>query len=368
MTSQAGGLSASAARRLCVALDVGPLLDPPTGVGRYTRELARNLELVGVDLRRYEVALRGPREATTARWRLPARAVRLAWRHLDRPAIGGLVGGVDVVHGTNFVLPALGGVPGVVTVHDLSYLRNDTFPGGKRLRALVPWSIRRAARVLCPTQAIAAEVEERYAVGASKVVVTHEGVSPVFFGAQPLGESALARLGIAGPFVLAVGTIEPRKNLAMLLEAWRRASRHLRGWTLVLAGAKGWGPELPETPGVVPLGWVGDETLPGLLAAAELFCYPSLYEGFGLPPLEAMAAGTPALVGRYRAVDEVLGEAALSVDPSDPDAIADALVSLVADDNLRRKFVRAGRARASTYTWERTALATARAYREACGR
>jgi glycosyltransferase involved in cell wall biosynthesis len=210
---------------------------------------------------------------------------------------------------------------------------------------------------------VADEVAERLGVAERKVHVTPEGVAPVFFGAGALADAALAALGIPGPFVVATGTIEPRKNLPTLLEAWRRVSGDLDGWTLVLAGPKGWGPDLPETPGVLPIGWVGDETLPGLLAAAELFCYPSLYEGFGLPPLEAMAAGTPAIVGRYSAASEVLGDAAWLVDPHDVDGFAEALRTLADDAALRRSYVVAGKAQAAGYAWTRTAATTIAAYR-----
>jgi glycosyltransferase involved in cell wall biosynthesis len=185
----------------------------------------------------------------------------------------------------------------------------------------------------------------------------------VFFGASPLADQSLRTWGITRPFMLAAGTIQPRKNFDRLLQAWRAASADLRDWTLVLAGPAGWGPELPETPGVRLVGWVGDETLPGLLAAADVFCYPSLYEGFGLPPLEAMAAGTPALVGNYTAAPEVVGDAALLVDPFDVGAMAEGLVRLASDDELRRELVMAGKARAAEFTWARTAAATIGAYR-----
>jgi glycosyltransferase involved in cell wall biosynthesis len=163
--------------------------------------------------------------------------------------------------------------------------------------------------------------------------------------------------------MLAAGTIQPRKNFHRLLEAWRLAAAELPGWTLVLAGPAGWGPELPETSGVRLIGWVGDETLPGLLAAADAFCYPSLYEGFGLPPLEAMAAGTPALVGRYSAAEEIIGDAALIVDPTDVPDIAAGLIRIAHNDALRTRLARQGKVHAAGFTWERTAAATLSAYR-----
>jgi glycosyltransferase involved in cell wall biosynthesis len=230
---------------------------------------------------------------------------------------------------------------------------------------MAPWSAARAARVLVPTNAIAEEVTGRFGTDPAKVTVTYEGVAPVFFGASPLSDLALERFGIRRPFAVAVGTIEPRKNLPRLLDAWTDAGAAAQGWTLVLAGPSGWGARLPETPGVVLTGWVGDETLPGLLAAADLFCYPSLYEGFGLPPLEAMAAGTACLVGRYSAAAEVLGDAAVLVDPMDTSAIAEALGALVRDGSLRRSHALAGRAHAAGYTWERTARVTIEAYEAA---
>jgi glycosyltransferase involved in cell wall biosynthesis len=344
-----------------VGYDAGPLLDPPTGVARYTRELGDALEARGVELRRYAIALRGHSPPGVSRLRAPARLVRSMWRRFGRPRIEGLTGEVDVVHATNFVLPPVL-VPGVVTVHDLSFYRNDTWPGGERLRDLVPWSVNRAALVLTPTQSVAVEIHERYRVPEHMIKVTGEGVSPVFFGATPLGDSALARLGINGPFVVAAGSIEPRKNLSRLLQAWSHIADDLEGWTLVLAGPKGWGPQLPKTPGVLLPGFLGDETLPGLLAAAEFFCYPSLYEGFGLPPLEAMAAGTPVVAGNYPCAGEVLEDAAVRVDPTDVEAIASALSSLASDAALRRRLALKGRARASSFSWERTAAATEQAY------
>lgn len=347
-----------------VAYDAGPLLDPPTGVGRYTTELAAALEARSVKLNRFAVALKGDVPDGVARMRIPARAARRMWMRWDRPRIDSLIGDAALVHATNFVLPPNGrGAPGVVTVHDLSFLRDDVFPGGEVLRELVPWSLKRAAGVLTPTEAVAEELCERFRVGREKVFVTHEGVAEVFFGATPLSDTALGKMGIPGPYVMAVGTIEPRKNLRRLLEAWTAAGLEEEGWRLVLAGPKGWGPELPAAPGVILTGWVEEATLPGLLAGASLFCYPSLYEGFGLPPLEAMAAGVPVIAGAYSAASEVLGEGAMLVEPGDVEALAAALGGLAGDEARRRALALAGRARAASFTWSAAARATIEAYR-----
>ena len=233
------------------------------------------------------------------------------------------------------------------------------------MRTLLPSAIERASMVLTPTRAVADEVVERFAVPDECLAVTHLGVSAHFFGATPLSDYALQAMGIRPPFALAVGKIQPRKNLHRLLNAWRLAADDLNGWSLVLAGPRGWGRELPPTENVVMPGWVGDETLPGLLAAAEIFCYPSLYEGFGLPPLEAMAAGTPALVGAYPAARELLGDAAVLVEPEDVDSIAEGLSQLAKHRPLRRRLGMIGKARASAYTWESTVDRTLAAYRRA---
>ncbi len=348
-----------------VAIDAAPLLDPHTGIARYTAEIAGGVEALGQEVIRFAVSRSGRDVPGIVRWRVPARVLRSIWVRTGRPPIERLTGAVDVVHATNFVLPPLRAAAGVVTIHDLSFLRDDTWPGGHRLRDLVPWSIERAARVIVPTKAIATEVRGTLGLDGSRIHVTPEGVSPVFFGAVPLADGALAEMGITRPFLLAVGTIEPRKNLPRLLKAWGSVRTEMEGWSMVLAGPRGWGPDLPETAGVVLPGWVGDETLPGLFAAASVFCYPSHYEGFGLPPLEAMAAGAPVVAGAYSAAEEVLGDAAVLVDPGDTEALAGAIIRVASDEGLRADLRRAGKARAARYTWASTALATMDAYRSA---
>jgi glycosyltransferase involved in cell wall biosynthesis len=351
-------------RDVRVAYDCHSLLTSPTGVARYTRRLGEALEGIGVELRRFAVGWHGAPPAGVRHWRLPNPIVHRAWRLAGVPRIGRLTGDVDLLHGTEFVLPPLGRTPAVVTVHDLSYLRDDAFPGARRLQTMVPWSLERARRVIVPSRAVGAEVEGRYDVGG-RVDVVYEGVGDEFFDAVPLDEGELRALGIERPFVLVVGEVQPRKNLPRLLTAWSEARRALPGWTLALAGPAGWGPSVPATDGAVPLGWVADDVLPRLMASADLFAYPSLYEGFGLPPLEAMAAGTAVLAGRYGPAEELLGDAARLVDQTSTAELAGALVDLAQDEGARAAFAARGRTRVEQFRWETAARATVASYEAA---
>ncbi|MGH2701439.1 MAG: glycosyltransferase family 4 protein [Actinomycetota bacterium] len=348
-----------------VAFDVGVPLDGPTGVSRYQRRLGEALTLAGVELEKYQISLRGRDVDSVARWRRPARIMDVSWRLFNRPAITNLVGRVDLVHGTNFILPPLGGALGALTIHDLSFRPDYGFVMERRLTEMVPWSLKHATIALVPSEAVAFEVASRYDFPEHRIHVTPEGVERSFFDAVPLDDGALETLGVTKPFAVAVGAQQPRKNLFRLVEAWRRVAPRLSDWKLVLVGPKGWGPRLPAVHGVILTGWVGEDSLRGLLAAAEFSCYLSLYEGFGLPPLESMAAGTPCLVAEYSAAPEVVGECALMVSPFDEDAIAEAIVTLSTDDELARRLAQNGKERARKFTWERTAALTLQAYKDA---
>jgi glycosyltransferase involved in cell wall biosynthesis len=346
-----------------VAFDMGIPAVRPTGVSRYVAELAAALTPLEVELRPFIVSFRA-RDVNPAfvHVRVPARLVQLAWRAVGHPTVERLVGQVDLVHGTNFVLPPARAAKGVVTIHDVAFRRSDGHVRSPRLAALAPWSVRNADAVVVPTQTIADEVVDVYGARPDRTVVTYEGVAPSWFEARPLEDKDLERLGISRPFTMALGTIQPRKNLRRLVDAWTATASSLPEWTLVLAGPAGWGPKLPTAPNIVQTGWMDNEFLHGLFGAAEFFCYPSLYEGFGLPPLEAMAAGTPCLLGDYGAARELFAETALLVNRLDTDAIAEGLLRLANDEALRSKLISAGRARAREFTWERVARATIRAY------
>jgi glycosyltransferase involved in cell wall biosynthesis len=376
-----------------VVVDATPLLGPRTGVGRYTDRLLAGLaDLAGdaaeagtepLDVVGTAFTWRGldglptalPPGVGMAARRAPARLLARAWAHGERPPVEWFTGGADVMHGTNFLLPPRRRAAGVLTIHDLSYLRTpDTVSAASaRYTDLVPRGLRRAAVVLTPSRAVADEVVAAYRVDPELVVTTPLGVDAAWFTATPPPRAWLAAHGLPERYLLFVGTPEPRKNLPLLLEALRvlHASGEAEIPPLVLAGPPGWGPALDvaglPTGAVATVGYLPDDELRNLVAGAVALCFPSRYEGFGLPPLEALAAGTPVVAADIPAVREVVGAAggrtARLVPPSDADAFADALLGVLAgavDPD-------AGRTHARSFTWRRTVELTVAAYHRAAG-
>lgn len=261
-----------------------------------------------------------------------------------------------------------GAPPAAVYVHDLAFkVRPSEVPWQQRayLGALFPRSLPAAAAVLVPTEATRSDLLRHYRVRADRVHVIPE--APADLGAP----AALPDGVRADGYLLAVGTVEPRKNYPRLVEAYRRLRTDLGAAApdLVVVGRTGWAygnalDLLRTTPGVRLIGHVSDGELVALYRHAVALAFPSLYEGFGLPLVEAMREGTPALVGNRGALPEVAGGAALEVDAEDVGAIAAGLERLVGEKDLRRSLAERGRARAATFSWDTSALATLRVLRE----
>ena len=377
------------------------LLRPvPGGVGRYVRALATHLPVeAAVDRGAVEFlvarhppdrlaaaglppassrslagrhpATGGLPAASTRRLAWPGRLVTRTWVTLRRPGLpGGLLDDLDLVHATSAAVPPTGSRPLVATVHDLAFRHYpEAYPeSGRRYHERSARIVAdEAARVLVPSEATARDLAELYGVDRGRVTITPLGVEvpaePDHAGAERL----LRDLGVRGPFLLAVGTLEPRKNLPRLLDAFGEVAGELPGHWLVVVGPVGWGPRLRPTWDSVRVklaGPVGDALLHALYQAADGLAYPSLYEGFGLPVLEAMANGIPVLTSDRSSLPEVAGDAALLVDPLDRAAIGAGLVRLAGDPDLRRDLVEAGRRRAAGFTWRATAAATWATYRE----
>jgi glycosyltransferase involved in cell wall biosynthesis len=260
------------------------------------------------------------------------------------------------VHGTNFVAPPAR-APAVVSVHDLSFVK---FPGLCQEATLayepaIRAALARGASVHADSDFVADEVREHYSLPPERVVRVYPGITPMTAGAAARGHT----LAGSACYVLFVGTVEPRKNLPALVRAFDIVAPAHPDVHLVVAGAAGWG--LAEFEAAVSIAtahervhwlrYVDDRDRADLLAGAVALAYPSLYEGFGLPPLEAMSAGTPVVTTTAGAIPEAVDGAALLVDPADDDALAHALDQILGDASLRDQLVAAGRSRVETFSW-----------------
>jgi glycosyltransferase involved in cell wall biosynthesis len=301
-------------------------------------------------------------------------ALAVAWHRLRLPLFAELfTGRIDLFHSPDFTLPPVWRAKSVVTVHDLSFLRVPAcFPEGllRYLEAAVPRAVRRADHVIADSHSTCRDLIELLGTPEQKITVIHSGVEPRF---RPMtGESDGETLAAAGRkyslperFILSVGTIQPRKNLGRLIKAFSMLNARCPALDLelVIAGGKGWLYEgilervkALELEGRVRfLGFVDDVDLPALYNLAVLFAFPSLYEGFGLPPLEAMACGVPVVCSNASSLPEVVGDAALTFDPLDVEGLAEAMRRGIEDETLRASLVAQGLARAAAFTWPRAA-------------
>ena len=386
-----------------VVIDGSPLIGPKSGVAAYTASLIRALSLLPdqVTLTVFFDSLRIAPDAilsrhrlpslSIARFRLPRRLLQLLWRHSLLP-ITSTAGPSDVVHSTNFAIYPVGHSRQVMMLYDLSIRQHPEWHFPERVREIERHlsRISRADAVLVATDHIARAAVAHLGLAPSRLCKVPLGVEAQFHATgvkrmapQPIPpeEDEAARIrqryGLPHAYILFVGTIEPRKNLTTLLEAFAQLPAALRReHPLILAGHPGWRTEpiyaaaadLRAEGTVRFLGGVPDQALPELYAGAVLFVYPSLDEGFGLPPLEAMACGTPVIISDAPALVEVSGPAARVVPRRDPGALTAALTDLLADPAERARLAAAGQRHASQFTWERTAQETLAVYRRVLGR
>ncbi len=370
------------ADRLRVALDATPLIGRPTGVGAFCAGvlggLAARSDAVPAAYavswrRRGAIDGRVPMGVDVVRRPMPARPLHAAWGVMDLPPLEWFVGRADVVHGTNYVVPPTRRAARVVTVHDLTTVR---FPElCNRATLAFPGLVRRAvaggAWVHTHSASVAAEVAELLGVPPERVRPVASGVPGL--PAPDLAAPSRFLPPSTGRYVLAVGTAEPRKDLPGLVRAFDAIAAGRPELALVLAGPPGWGSgalddavaSAAAAARIVQTGWVDDPTLAGLLSGAAVLAYPSVYEGFGYPPLQAMAAGAPVVATRDGSLEEVLGDAAVLVPVRDADALAGALAQVLDDASAAEGLAARGLARAAGFTWERCAAGLMDLYRDA---
>ncbi|MEA3345536.1 MAG: glycosyltransferase family 1 protein [Chloroflexota bacterium] len=371
---------------MTIYVDISAAVHGRAGLGRYAQSLAQAL-LDGDPVRFAFFYNRAPSAHLPVSLReAPIRTVRAGykpWRmavwlgQLTHLGFDRLLPGAELFHATEHLLMPLRHIPSVLTVHDLVFrllphhhkLLNYVF-----LNLAMPLFIRRADHLIAVSHSTREDLVRLYSVDPSEITVIHEAADPRF-RPQPAEEIERVRRehGLPEHFILSLGTIEPRKNHRRLIEALSLLRRlGAEGWRLVVAGEKGWLyqpffrrlEELGLEDEVILLGHVPEADLPALYSAATLFVFPSLYEGFGLPPLEAMACGTPVVCSRASSLPEVGGEAALYFDPTDVEEMAQAMYEVLRDGALRAEMQKRGLEQAKRFSWERTAEETMAVYQD----
>lgn len=368
--------------RICV--DIQAAVSQRAGVGRYTRNLVEHLgpqarpddelRLFYFDFRRrgLDFACAGA-HPTPVRW-IPGQYVQQAWKRLHWPPFNWFAGAADLTHFPNFTIPPLTRGKAVVTIHDMSFVRFPEFAEARNLRyltAVIHDTARRADAIITDSEFSKQEIIECLGVPPGRVYAIPLGISRDYVRPEPARIGTARReLGLQRPYLLTVGTVEPRKNLPFMIEVFEK----LEGFEgdLVIAGMPGWKFEpilermrlSPRRDRIRYLKYIPDGLLPALYAGAELFLTTSFYEGFGFPPLEAMACGTPAVSSAGGSLAEVLGDAALVIPGYETATWTRAIQGLLADPARRARYAAQAPTQAARYTWEETARKTWAVYRE----
>ncbi len=360
-------------RPLRIGVEATSILGAKTGIGAMTKALLErfgaepDVELTALVVSwrgRWQVASSVPPGIESKSLVFPARLAHQLWQHLDWPVVKGF----DVVHGPNFVVPPSAEGVEVISVHDFGpwHFPELVTSHARAYPRLVERALARGAHVHVDSAFVEGEAKEILGIEPDRIHVVRLGIDP-----REKGDRARGRERIGGPYVLALGTIEPRKDLPTLVRAMAEVRGSLPDLKLVVAGPDGWGTEVFEGSvqhnrlgdQVVRLGYVSDAERADLLAGAVCLAYPSIYEGFGLPPLEAMAAETPVITTRAGSLPEICGSAALYFEPTDASGLAAAIIEVVEDEVLARALTVAGTANITGFSWDRAATEMLDLYR-----
>jgi glycosyltransferase involved in cell wall biosynthesis len=367
-----------------VCIDTSPAVHHRAGLGRYAQELTAALLAADTE-NQYVAFYHRPKDALidppldqvphlttnldTKPWRFSALLGQLSHIPQDR-----MFPGIDLFHATDHLLPRLSRVKSVFTLHDLIFrLYPETHKPLNRwfLTLMMPRFLQAAGAVIAVSEHTKRDAMDFYVIDEAKIHVIYEGVDSRF---RPAPVQAMTRVrqayNLPERFILSLGTIEPRKNLSSLLEAYRVLRDQGSELGLVIVGKKGWLyegffhrlRELGLEDEVLFTGFVPDGDLPAICSAAELFVFPSLYEGFGLPVLEAMACGAPVITSNVSSLPEVAGDAALLVDPASVRELTEAMAVVLEDEELRTSLQSKGPRQAAKFSWERAARETLAVY------
>lgn len=370
-----------------IGIDYTSAIHQSAGIGRYTREMVKALADIDMQPPQYQLFVANtkqkmlpPAPGPNFHWKttqLSRRWLERLWYRLRAPLpIERWTGPLTLFHAPDFVLPPVNrNTRTLVTIHDLSFVRHpeSVMPGMSRyLNKWVPHSVQQADHVIAVSEATRHDLIELYNTPPEKVSVLYHGVTPEFTPITDPAQLATVRQKYSlgeQPIILNVGTVQPRKNIQRLIQAFVGVDTQA---TLVIAGGKGWQSDdiyaevkrQGLTNRVHFTGFVADDDLPALYSAATLLAYPSLYEGFGLPVLESMACGTPVVASNQSSLLEVVGDAGLQVNPTDTAAITAAMQQLLDNADLRQKLSVAGKKQAAKFTWSSMAADLIEIYKE----
>lgn len=366
-----------------VCLDLSPAVHRRAGIGRYAQELfvalqrvAPEHEYVAFYNRATEANLPpflGKVSTLPCSWKDKPWRLRVLLAYLLRVTQDSLFSNIELFHATDHLLPYFDNIPGIFTLYDLTFLFTDTHALLNRLymRWMIPRFLNQAAAITVISNSTKRDVLHYYPVDEHKIHVIYPGNAPHF---RPASSEAIRQIctayNLPKRFILAVGTIEPRKNFITLLRAYHQVRQAMPEIGLVIVGKRGWRSESFYTElrtlglenQVILPGFVADADLSTLYSAASVFVYPSLYEGFGFPPLEAMACGTPVVTSNTSSLPEVVGDAGLLVPPQDVEALIMAIKQVLSMPDLSRDMRYKGLRQAALFTWEKTAAATVALY------
>lgn len=356
-----------------IAIDCNPVNKENTGIGNYVYNLIKSLQKID-DSSNYFLYFKHPKKYLSEC--LSENFQYVQWDNF-KLIFNVYLKNIDIVHGTSFKLLLNGKKGGVVTIHDLAFVKFPQYVIKKHQEKFLKQTraaLKKATYVIAVSENTAKDLIQIFKINENKIKIIYQGIDEIFkpIDNKNLIKEKIKKFGIDKPYILYVGTLEPRKNIPALLKAYASLDNLNKNYVLVLAGMKGWLyekifktiEELKLQHKIILTGYVKNEDLPFLYSGAKVFVYPSFYEGFGLPPLEAMACGCPVITSNVSSLPEVVGDSGILVNPDNVEEISSAIYKIIDDEEFKKKLSYQGIERAKKFSWEKTALETLNIYKE----